>query len=191
MSGEKNEKHLNVAHIESCSHIYGPGKRFVVWVQGCSLACKGCWNKQMWSHKPNLLIHRKALLEKILKTEKIIGLTLLGGEPLQQPENCLWLLKHVKKAGLDTMVYTGYNKQELDANEQLKQIYNLADILITERYIEELRNTNLQWRGSENQIILFPTGYYSAEIIQEKTQVEVIIDEFGRTTYLGYPDGII
>lgn len=40
---------INIAHIEPESYIYAPEKQFVIWMQGCSIHCKGCWNKEMWS----------------------------------------------------------------------------------------------------------------------------------------------
>ena len=52
---------FNIAKIVSHSHIYGPGTRFVVWFQGCRLACKGCWNQEMWSFRPNILLEREQL----------------------------------------------------------------------------------------------------------------------------------
>jgi len=75
---------FNIAHIEPSSFIYGPGERFVIWVQGCTLGCQGCWNRTMLSKRPKQLIAREALLQKILDLDSIQGVTLLGGEPLQQ-----------------------------------------------------------------------------------------------------------
>ncbi len=46
---------INIAEIVPNSRIYGPGKRFVIWVQGCALHCHGCWNKDMWSFEINQL----------------------------------------------------------------------------------------------------------------------------------------
>ena len=41
--------HVNIGHRLARSEIYGPGVRSVLWLQGCTLACKGCWNTQFWS----------------------------------------------------------------------------------------------------------------------------------------------
>lgn len=179
---------FNIAHLEPCSHIFGPGQRFVIWVQGCSLACKGCWNQQMWSPRPNQLIHREKLLEQILSAPHITGITLLGGEPLQQFDNSSWLLQQVKQQGLDTMVYTGYTVEELQASPEKQAIFQYSDILITGRYQAEKRDLNLQWRGSSNQRILFPTSIYDATMIKDANQVELVIDEQGAITFLGYPE---
>jgi len=57
---------FNIAHIEPSSFIYGPGERVVIWVQGCTLGCRGCWNRTMLSKRPKQLIAREELLQQIL-----------------------------------------------------------------------------------------------------------------------------
>lgn len=177
---------FNIAHIEPSSFIYGPGERFVIWVQGCTLGCPGCWNRTMLSPRPKQLIARETLLQQILETDSLQGITLLGGEPLQQLNNVLWLLQQVKSTGLDTMIFTGYEWQEILSDEKAN-ILPVTDILITGRYIKALRNIHLQWRGSSNQSIHFPTGQYDPSIIQEGNYVEVHIEEDGRMRILGFP----
>lgn len=179
---------FNIAHLEPSSQIYGPGNRFVVWFQGCTLACKGCWNTAMWPHKPNVLVERERIFEQILAVRDITGVTLLGGEPLQQAENVLWLLRSLDQSGLDVMFYTGYETGELDDIPHAREILTYIDILIAGRYDHSLRNTSLRWRGSENQEVLFLTDKYDSGIIQECNQVEIHIDEFGGVVTLGYPD---
>jgi len=62
---------MHIAHIEEQSFIYGPGYRFVVWVQGCSIRCKGCWNQEMWSFEDNIILLVNELLVKIENEKKI------------------------------------------------------------------------------------------------------------------------
>ena len=71
------------------SEIYGPGLRSVFWTQGCTLACKGCWNTQYWSTRGGFEIEISQILIDLDKLDDIEGITLLGGEPLQQPEALL------------------------------------------------------------------------------------------------------
>ncbi|HID99397.1 MAG TPA: radical SAM protein [Thiotrichaceae bacterium] len=181
---------FNIAHIEPSSFIYGPGERFVIWVQGCTLGCQGCWNRLMLSKRPKQLIAREALLDKILDLDSIQGVTLLGGEPLQQLSNVLWLLQQVKSAGLDTMVFTGYECPEI-TNDDKSNILPFTDILVSGRYVAARRNINLQWRGSSNQQVHFPTGQYDASLIKEGNYVEVHFEADGRMRILGFPDADI
>lgn len=179
---------LNISNVDSSSYIYGPRQRYVVWLQGCTLACPGCWNVDMWPHKEKQLIHREKLLNDILSTSGIEGVTLLGGEPLQQIDNVQWLIESLKASNFGVMLYTGYERSEIEANEAYSRSLNYVDILVSGRYVQEKRNTGLLWRGSSNQEVTFLSDRYANYEVQEQNQVEIEIDEFGRETILGFPD---
>ncbi len=179
---------MNIAHIEEQSFIYGPGCRLVIWVQGCSIHCKGCWNKEMWSFKERNLISVEALFTKIENEKHLIeGVTLLGGEPLDQIEEVCELLSKCKNIGLSTMVFTGYEMQEIRA-KGMGEILGLSDIIVTGRYDETKRTLNHQWIGSTNQEIHFLSDLHKDFIQNDSNYVEVSIDDFGCTTFLGFPD---
>lgn len=180
---------FNIAHIESTTHIYGPGKHFTIWLQGCTLACQGCWNKEMWPTRPHTLRHRAKLLQQILATPDISGVTLLGGEPMQQANNTLWLLTQLRsKTNLNIMLYTGYEVAELEAMGHWQFIEQTADIVVAGRYEQAKRNTNLKWRGSNNQQLIYPEQSRLTETPIEANEVEIIIYEHGGMTVLGYPE---
>ena len=142
-----SESILYIGHFSEHSTIYGPGIRFVIWTQGCTLACEGCWNKQYWAKNKGIEIQVEHLFERISNTKGIEGITLLGGEPLQQSFAVLNLIKRVKKVGLSVFLYTGYNIEEF--NKIQLECYNLSDIVVSGRYIHSERDTNLRWRGSK------------------------------------------
>jgi anaerobic ribonucleoside-triphosphate reductase activating protein len=182
-------EYFNLAHIEPSSNIYGPGKRFVVWFQGCALACKGCWNEDMWSFKGKQLVHKERLLENILNTSDIQGVTFLGGEPLHQSDNLLWLIGEIRKHScLTVFLFTGYEQEELAQLNHLPILLELCDIIALGRYRAEKRNTNQQWIGSDNQVVIYPEK--SRETVQPEciNQVEIIIEEDESVRILGFPD---
>lgn len=188
MNADQDER-FNIAHIEPTTHIYGSGKNFTIWLQGCTLACQGCWNKEMWPTRPHTLRHRAELLQQILATPDITGVTLLGGEPMQQSHNTLWLLAQLRsKTNLNTMLYTGYEAGELEAMGHWQFIEQTADIVVAGRYEQEKRNTDLRWRGSTNQQLIYPVNSRLVPETEEANQVEIIISEHGGMTVLGYPD---
>ena len=82
---------LKVGHILPNGRIYGPGVRFVLWLQGCDLACKGCWNQQFWSSVGGMEYDIEELITQILQAN-VEGITLLGGEPMQQANPVLKLI---------------------------------------------------------------------------------------------------
>ncbi|MBU2964038.1 4Fe-4S single cluster domain-containing protein [Amphritea sp. 2_MG-2023] len=182
-------EYFNIAHIEPQSQIYGPGERFVVWFQGCSLACDGCWNQDMWSFKSKDLVHRGHLLHSILNASGIKGVTFLGGEPLQQSENFWWLVQNIKdQSNLSVFLFTGYENDELTQLGHFENINKFCDIVAIGPYRSDRRNVNQQWIGSDNQIILYPEG--SRELIkpQQVNQVEIVIESDERIRILGFPD---
>ena len=181
------ESQINVHNVVESSMIYGPGKRWVLWTQGCTLGCKGCWNTQTWSKKNGETWSISQLLESISSQEDIEGITILGGEPFQQLDGIAELIKSVKQLGLTVMLYTGYEKAEF--NDLMWQCFNSSDLVIAGRYREELRDVGLVWRGSTNQILESPSGHYDVTIFEESQEIEVHIDhETNEVTLTGYPD---
>jgi anaerobic ribonucleoside-triphosphate reductase activating protein len=176
---------IRLAETLSSSQIYGPGNRFVIWVQGCSLECPGCWNKDFWSTELGDSIDIEILLSEILETENIEGITILGGEPLEQPEVILKLIKSVKQNNLTVMLYTGYEENELD--ETQLECVSSSDIVIMGRYESSLRNTNLRWRGSSNQEIKMNSNRYKDIEIEEREEVEITVSKDGKISVSGYP----
>ena len=178
---------IMLAEMVEQTDIYGPGIRSAIWVQGCTLACKGCWNTQMWPKKGGENHSVVELHNLLMNVEGNEGITLLGGEPLQQSEAVLELIKLQKAAGRTVMLYSGYEPEELDLVQQ--ECVDNSDIVILGRYKEELRNTKLRWRGSENQVLYSPTGRYTVEDFPDgETEISVHIDADGKLLITGYPD---
>jgi anaerobic ribonucleoside-triphosphate reductase activating protein len=181
---------VNTHTIIPSSEIYGPGVRWVLWTQGCSLGCKGCWNTETWDPSNGKLLSLIELKKSIDDADGVEGITLLGGEPLQQASVMLELIRYAKGKDLSVMLYTGYYEKEFD--ETMKQCFELSDLVIQGRYVEEKRDLGLLWRGSTNQIIESPTGYYDVEQFEEAQEVEIHIDhDSGQVTVTGYPDADI
>lgn len=177
-----NGNSFNVAHIEYDCSIYGPGMRTVIWFQGCSIRCEGCWNKEMWSNEPIMEIDREELLLLIEKTGNK-GITFLGGEPLDQCSNLLWFVRKLKEKSFNIMLYSGYEPEEIEMDDDKKSVCDLSDILVLGRYHQSERDINLLWRGSRNQKIITKVPIE----IEERNEVEIQIDEDGQVVCMGYP----
>ena len=181
---------MRIAHINNSSSIYGFGNSFVIWTQGCKLKCKGCWNESMHDFNGGIEISIKDLIQQIkdsILKYNVDNVTILGGEPLEQLEELLLLMSNIKKLNIGIILYTGYEKKEIEASDKIK-IIDYADILISGRYIEEQRNINNHLYGSENQLMEFLTDRYKKEDIINGTYVEINIDENGSINMYGYPD---
>ena len=114
------------------------------------------------------------------------GLTILGGEPLQQPQATLALILEARQHDLGIFLYTGYDFDELEGDAL--RCYEASDIVVAGRYIESERNTDLRWRGSSNQTVEFRTDRYKEFEFIEGNDVQITIGEDGSLTILGYPD---
>ena len=176
---------MNIAHIEEQSLIYGPGVRFVIWVQGCSIHCKDCWNKDMWSFEPKNIISIDDLFHKIIQTQEIEGVTILGGEPFDQYKELLNLVKKITKTDLSIILYTGYSLNELkDKNKEA--ILNFIDIIITDRYDKNYRTERGGLIGSSNQEIRYLTKRYTKNDLSVINESEISIEENGKINIYGY-----
>lgn len=140
--------------------MLGPGNRVGIWFDGCSHACKGCSNPELWEFQEkystsiDMVIK---LLNTIKESQVIDGFTVTGGDPFEQPEDLRQLLKYVKTVSEDILVYTGYDYSYLQKN--YSNILELITVLIDGMYIEE-KNDNSFLKGSSNQnIIILDESY--------------------------------
>lgn len=145
----------------------GDGLRVALWLSGCSHYCKGCQNIQTWNPNSGIPFDEEAEEElfRELNKDYISGLTLSGGDPLHENnlKDVLQLINKFKNLHPNKTIwlYTGYTfeeiKNEIDAWHQdefiLNQIINSVDVVVDGKYIEELRDITLEWRGSSNQNI--------------------------------------
>lgn len=150
---------MNYSKYYPLDVLNGEGTRCTLFVSGCEHHCKGCYNQSTWSPDSGELFTEELAGQIIedLNDQRIKkqGLTLSGGDPLHPAnlEQVLKLIKRVKAecVGKDIWVWTGYKLSEL--NEQQQEIVALIDVLIDGKFIQELADPNLQWRGSCNQVI--------------------------------------
>lgn len=154
---------MNYAEIKYCDVANGPGVRTSLFVSGCSHHCPGCFNEIAWDFnygKPFTQDTIDSIIES-LKPNYIQGLTLLGGEPFEysNQKGLLPLVRQVREVlpQKDIWCFTGFLfdkdiienmcKRWKETNELLSYI----DVLVDGRFVEELKNLNLKFKGSENQ----------------------------------------
>lgn len=177
---------LNLARTIPRSAANGPGERFVLWVQGCPLACPGCWNADTWVFERRDLRSVDDLAASILATEGIEGVTFTGGEPFTQARALTLLAERVRAAGLSVFVFTGYDLAELNRPDHLA-LLAVADVVVAGRYVEAKRATGLVWRGSANQRVHFLSDRYGPTDMEEPGEVEFHIEKDGTLTVTGFP----
>lgn len=134
----------------------GPGVRVSIWVQGCSRHCPNCFNPETWDFNGGQIFNQR-IKEQFLelgKPKKIVGFSILGGEPLQQGKDMLDLVKSIKEMYPDKTIWmwTGYKYEDLD-KAQL-EIVKYIDILVDGEFVEAHKSPNKRFRGSSNQRII-------------------------------------
>lgn len=138
------------------SIVDGPGLRFVCFVQGCPHHCPDCHNPD--SHDPagGQEMTTDEVIEKMLSNPLTDGLTLSGGEPFEQAEDCMVIARAAHNHGLNVWCYTGYTLEHLMEHGTGDQIALLAeiDVLVDGPFLLAERTLNLPWRGSRNQRII-------------------------------------
>ncbi|WRS26492.1 pyruvate formate-lyase-activating protein [Oscillospiraceae bacterium MB08-C2-2] len=114
---------------ETLGTVDGPGLRFVLFLQGCSLRCLYCHNPDTWSSVGGRRISSAEMESIILEYKGFIrtgGVTLSGGEPLLQPAFCADLIRRLKKHGIHTALDTSGALPVKSCLEALE----LADMLL-------------------------------------------------------------
>ena len=152
--------------IKNCDIANGHGIRVTLFVSGCTNRCKGCFQPQTWDFeygKPFTSETEERLL-KLLSPDYINGLTLLGGEPME-PENQRALLGFARKVretlpNKTVWCYSGFTYEELLTDgshprcEVTDELLSLIDVLVDGKFVEELKDISLRFRGSSNQRLI-------------------------------------
>lgn len=164
-------KYAQVVPFEVCN---GKGIGTSLFVQGCDLRCSGCFNPDSWSFDDGKewdeLVELKFF--DVIARQYIKRVTFLGGEPLaqQNADKVLYLMKRIREyfPNKTIWLYTGYTfssimnpvvTDNLDLErdiwlKQRKEIVECCDVVVDGRYVEELRDITLPFRGSTNQRII-------------------------------------
>ncbi len=156
---------IQVNHMVKKTDVLGPGRRFVLWVQGCKKRCKNCINPAGQALEGGQLISVEEIFDIICEQKEIQGITISGGEPFLQFPAIFKLVMLIKEyTNLDIMLFSGYTYEEIKSQyskETLDLFFHKIDIFVDGEYIDALNN-NQMFRGSENQNIYFFTEKYRA-----------------------------
>lgn len=164
---------MNYWKIDTEDVCNGDGLRVVLWLSGCNHQCYNCQNPQTWDPNSGILFDKSAK-ERIfreLNKEYISGLTLSGGDPLYELnlDGVLDLITEINKRykmskNKTIWLYTGYEWEQLFNDKthfvagcsewKRREIVKKCDVLVDGKFIKELKNTNLIFRGSSNQRII-------------------------------------
>jgi len=177
---------VNIHATEARSRANGPGIRFVIWFQGCSLACPGCYNPDTHAAESDEDTAVDSLLEQITAGKPDVqGVTISGGEPFEQPEALLALVQSIRaRTSMSILVFSGFTRAEIQTRPLGKEVLENIDVLIDGRYVAGERvSTGL--RGSDNQHINLISDRYTEAQVAATPEAEIRIDASGRVHLTG------
>jgi anaerobic ribonucleoside-triphosphate reductase activating protein len=189
---------LNKAHWPVT--VLGPGRRIGLWVQGCTIHCRGCVSLDTWPRDVTKTIAVSALVDwcRRVAPDGPDGITISGGEPFEQPGGLRALLVALaewrRDAGLDfdILCYSGYSLGRLERRHAA--LLALLDAIVPEPYVDGKPLTHV-WRGSANQplVPLSDRGreryaaFLDAAAHSAGKRMQVAV-EGGRVWMIGIPD---
>ncbi len=145
---------INLSGYVDSSIVDGPGVRFAVYTQGCVHQCPGCHNPNTW----NSAINQEYEIDQLVQIieDECLGnsVTISGGDPLLQIESTYELCTKLKAKNYNIWLYTGYTLEEIENNHKLAKILTTIDTLVDGRFEQQLKDFNLEYRGSSNQRII-------------------------------------
>lgn len=153
---------MNYHDIKHCDMLNGSGLRVTLFVSGCDNKCKGCHNPSTWNPNSGIPFDNEAFNELIdsLDRNYISGVTLSGGDPMY-PNNieCIYsIIKSIREKfnnSKNIWIYSGYTYEYLmNRDEVTKEILGMSDVLVDGRFMIELKDDDIHYRGSKNQRII-------------------------------------
>jgi anaerobic ribonucleoside-triphosphate reductase activating protein len=170
--------------------VLGPGRRLGIWFQGCSIGCTGCCSRDTWNPQGGGTLAVEALLSwcEEIGHSGLDGITISGGEPFDQPDGLLELLRASrdwrsrKRLSFDVLVYTGYARRTIERKHGAH--LNYIDVLVPGPYRERMPSRSAL-AGSGNQEVFYlneavrPKYEHWLESCASRRAVQVAVDEHG------------
>jgi len=149
---------MRIAGLVQDSIVDGPGLRFVVFTQGCTLRCTGCHNPDTWDPDGGREMPVGDIIEEMLSNPLTDGLTLSGGEPFEQAADCAGLAAAALEKGLNVWVFTGRTYENLlmeTVNDPAaKALMENTNVLVDGAFIHKERTYTKKWCASGNQRVI-------------------------------------
>lgn len=140
----------------------GEGLRAAIFISGCRHYCKGCFSAATWNFnygEPLTPEREREIISEIVNNPLLSGVSILGGDPFFSAEEVGAFIDHLRdEAGrpVSVWIYSGYTYEELTENPESSEFRLLArcQVLVDGRFVLELRDPSLLYRGSSNQRLI-------------------------------------
>ncbi|OQA29086.1 MAG: Pyruvate formate-lyase 1-activating enzyme [Chloroflexi bacterium ADurb.Bin344] len=183
---------LNIHELLPDSSVNGPGKRYVIWTQGCLKKCPECCNPATHDVGKRKLISIADLLDDIkAHSDDIEGISISGGEPFLQAGPLSIFLKNLRKEfpALSVVLFSGYTLAEIKHIPHGRKCLRYIDALVDGEYCASQATSGIP--ASENQKLYFFSTKYSACDFDTVPETEVFITASGELYVSGKPLSIL
>ena len=159
---------LRIAAVVADTCAEGPGRRWALWVQGCSIRCAGCCNPEMFDDRRGQAAEIADLAARVAEARArgVEGVTFLGGEPFEQAAELATLAGHARALAMTVMVFSGYTLDQLRGRGDAAALLAVTDLLVDGPYDrtrpEPAPPVGRRWIGSANQQMHYLTSAYAA-----------------------------
>jgi anaerobic ribonucleoside-triphosphate reductase activating protein len=186
------------------SRVNGPGRRAVIWLQGCSLGCGGCWNAATHSRSGGTeesVEHVYAWVSALWSAGALDGLTISGGEPIEQAQALADFVETLRGSlrDLSLGLFSGYTERELETGRyrsfpeapmaarrsMWSRVRRCLDFAVLGRF-NQLQPSSAPLVSSRNQRLRLYTDHYTNADFAPQS-VEVTIDSLGLAQITGFP----
>jgi len=147
---------IEISRLHHPVTVLGPGVRAGVWVQGCTIGCDGCLARDTWDRRPDRAVPVGDVLDWLAALrEPVDGVTISGGEPLQQPAAVGALIAGIRTwrgdRDVDILLYTGYPWSRAARHSD---VVAGCDAVVAGPYVARRNSGDTPLRGSSNQRIV-------------------------------------
>lgn len=178
-------RRLRLHSFAAGSEANGPGVRAVVWLQGCTLGCLGCCNPHSLDADGGTWVSVAALADRVLQAKGIEGVTVSGGEPLQQLPALVTFLRRIRRcSALSVVLFTGYTWREVQKLDPGSELTSLVDAVLAGRY-DRRRRVAGGLLGSQNKQLRVLSHRYTREDFVGLPDLEISVDARGCITTTG------
>lgn len=164
----------------------GPGTRAGIWVQGCSIHCPGCLSRDTWAPAATLTATGEvAEWVEGHAGDGLTGITVSGGEPLDQPAPLRALLADLRSrtalARLDILLYTGYAYGAVARRHPA--VLELVNAVASGPYAGSRPSTH-PWLGSGNQVLTLHTELARERFVPSSGPRQLQVSADGGTMWI-------
>lgn len=148
---------VRIAGQKKHSSVNGPGVRYVLFLQGCPHNCPECQNPETHDLSGGMEAEISSVIQDILNTRYLDGVTISGGDPLMQPQACCEIVRQLHEHGINLWLYTGWTWEQIQqgaAGDDAIRVLSWLDVLVDGPFLNELKSDQVIFRGSTNQRLI-------------------------------------